>query len=145
VKLLYAWSSSSSSIEACVGSISVTLSSSSKPSARRLFRASSGTIKAGQSPLSKLASPASMPSASTTKRLAQADRILQNSKEMLPCLRYKKLGLKCVVSSKDSKHCEVYVCSNCCALCCTTGVSIAECKLSTIILATGLSAVRARR
>jgi hypothetical protein len=50
-----------------------------------------------------------------------------------------------VVSSKDSKHCEACVRSNCRASCRTTGVSIAECKLSIVILATRLSAVRARR
>jgi hypothetical protein len=99
----------------------------------------------GQSLLSKLASPASIPSASTTKRLAQADRILRNSEEILPYLQCKKLGLKCVVSSKDSKHCEAYVRSNCCASCRTSRVSIAECKLFIVILATRLSAVRARR
>jgi hypothetical protein len=86
-----------------------------------------------------------MPSASTTKRLAQANRILRNSKEMLLYLQCKKLSLICIVSSKDSKYCKVCVYSNCYASCRTSSVSIAECELFIVILATKLSAVRARR
>jgi hypothetical protein len=63
---------------------------------------------------------------------------------MLLYLQCKKLGLNCVVSSKDSKYYKAYIRSNCRALYCITSVSIAECKLSIVILATRLSVVRAR-